>query len=169
MRGRRPRPLTIAPADLAALWQVARAEFRPWYQVRRARIVLAIAAGAPSRDVASRPQCDEATVWRTCRRYERSGLPGLRDAPLRSGHPREISPPATGPDHRAGLPGARGQGAVHLPLVQSGSGTPSGRRRHRPNDRGADDPPDLAGGGPATASHAGLEDRPPRRPVQGAG
>jgi hypothetical protein len=70
MRGRRPRPLSIDPADLPLLRRVARSDSSPWYQVRRARIVLASARGVPTNTVAFQRQCDEATVWRTCRRYE---------------------------------------------------------------------------------------------------
>ena len=81
MRGRKPRPLSIAPADLPILRQIARAESLPWYQVRRARIVLANARGVSNSTIAFQVQCDEATVWRTCRRYERDGLDGLL-APL---------------------------------------------------------------------------------------
>ena len=92
MRGRRPRPLSIAPVDLATLQQVARSESLPWYQVRRARIVLAIARGVRTSTIADQMQCDEATVWRTCRRYEQSGLTGLLAPPRRSGHPDRISP-----------------------------------------------------------------------------
>jgi len=118
MRGRRPRPLTLDAADRAVLQQVARADSLPWFQVRRARIVLAIASGERSQSVAARMECDEATVWRTCRRYEDSGGADLMAAPSRSGHPPRISPPAEGPDRRPGLPGARRQGAAHHPLVQ---------------------------------------------------
>jgi hypothetical protein len=118
MRGRRPRPLSLAPGDRVALRRVARADSLPWYQVRRARIVLAISSGERSQDVAARMECDEATVWRTCRRYEDSGLDGLISGPSRSGHPPRISPPAEGPDRRPGLPRARGQGVAHHPLVQ---------------------------------------------------
>lgn len=118
MRGRRPRPLTLATGDRAVLQQVARADSLPWYQVRGARIVLAIASGERSLSVAARMECDEATVWRTCRRYEDSGIADLMVAPSRAGHPPRISPPAEGPDRRPGLPGARRQGAAHHPLVQ---------------------------------------------------
>src|SRR5262245_40499113 len=118
MRGRKPRPLTLAPGDRAALQQVARADSLPWYQVRRARIVLAVAAGERSQSVAARMECDEATVWRTCRRYEDAGLADLMAPPARSGHPSRISPPAAGSDRRPGLPGARRQGVAYHPLVQ---------------------------------------------------
>lgn len=118
MRGRRPRPLILAPDDRGALRQVARAESLPWYQVRRARIVLAIAAGERSQSVAARMECDVATVWRTCRRYEGAGLADLIAPPSRPGHPPRISPPAARPDRRPGLPGARRPGFAYHPLVQ---------------------------------------------------
>src|SRR4051812_24391306 len=127
MRGRKPRPVPIAPADLTILQQVARSESLPWYQVRRARIVLAnprglhtlqrVARGAPlpwsrarrarivlatarglhNSTVAYQMQCEEATVWRTCRRYEREGLTGLLAPPDRPGRPGRISPPPASP------------------------------------------------------------------------
>ncbi len=77
MRGRKPRCVTISPADYPVLCLIARGESLPPYQVQRARIVLAIAAGERTQDVASSTGCDEATVWRTCRRYEQAGLSGL--------------------------------------------------------------------------------------------
>ena len=41
MRGRKPRPIEIASGDTSAfLQQIARSQTRPWYQVRRARILL---------------------------------------------------------------------------------------------------------------------------------
>ena len=43
MRGRKPRPIEIAPDDLPLLQQIAHSQIRPWYQVRRARILLGIA------------------------------------------------------------------------------------------------------------------------------
>ena len=118
MRGRTPHPLSIAPADLPILQQVARGEFLPWYQVRRARIILAYARGERTSSIALRIECDEATVWRTCRRYERLGLTGLLAAPCRSGHPDRISPPPAGPDRRSGLPGTGRQGPAHHTLVE---------------------------------------------------
>jgi hypothetical protein len=73
MRGRKPRPLTIAAPDLPILQAVARARHLAWFQVQHARIVLAVAAGEPIHSVASRLECDPATVWRVCRRYEQGG------------------------------------------------------------------------------------------------
>ena len=46
MRGRKPCPIEIAPDDLPLLQQIAHSQTRPWYQVRRARILLGIAHGA---------------------------------------------------------------------------------------------------------------------------
>jgi hypothetical protein len=118
MRGRRPRPLSIAPEDLPSLQQIARSDSLPWSQVRRARIVLANARGVRTSTIAFQVQCDEATVWRTCRRYETDGLTGLLAPPGRSGRPERISPPAASRDRRPGLPGAGGPGPAHHPLVQ---------------------------------------------------
>ena len=120
MRGRRPYPLTIAPADGPALAGIARRGALPWYQVRSARIVLAIAAGERRCCVAERMQCDEATVWRTCQRYEQFGLAGLLADHRRghSGHPLGVSPPPTGANRRARLSRTDRPGAAPYPLDQ---------------------------------------------------
>ena len=131
MRGRRPRPLTLADADTPVLRAVARSRRLAWFQVQHARIVLAVAAGEPTRAIASRLECDRATVWRVCRRYEQGGLTRLLLDDPRVGRPQEISPPAAGPDRRTGLPGADRRGAAHHPLDQRGPGPPGRRRRHR--------------------------------------
>lgn len=96
MRGRKPDRVRIARADRGVLDQLARSEAAPWYQVRRARIVLAIAGGARTHLVAWQMQCDVATVRRTCRRYAAAGLAELLAPPPRSGHPERISPPPAG-------------------------------------------------------------------------
>ena len=118
MRGRRPRPLFIDPADLPILQRIARSESLSWYQVRRARFVLANARGVHNSTVAFQMQCDEATVWRTCRRYERGGLTELLAPTVRPGSPGRISPPPAGTDRPTRLPGARGQGPAHHSLVE---------------------------------------------------
>jgi transposase len=74
MRGRQPEVLTIPPADARELERIAHSETSPWYQVRRARIVLEIAAGQRRENLASQVECDESTIWRTCQRYRRGGL-----------------------------------------------------------------------------------------------
>ena len=55
MRGRRPRPLEIAPHDVPILQQIARSRSLPWYQIQRAQILLAIAAGDRSEHWPSAP------------------------------------------------------------------------------------------------------------------
>ena len=92
MRGRKPRPIEVDPADVPTLQQIARSKTRPWYQVQRARILLEMADGGRTQVVASQNQCDGTTVRRICRRYERLGVPGLLAPLQRSGRPLEIAP-----------------------------------------------------------------------------
>src|SRR5947209_2281206 len=92
MRGRKPRTLTVADADAPILRAVARSRHLSFFQVEHARIVLAVAAGEPIQSVASRLECDRATVWRVCRRYEQGGLTKLLLDDPRLGRPQEISP-----------------------------------------------------------------------------
>lgn len=68
MRGRKPHSLVLPRHDRAVLQSIAHSDSLPWYQVRRARIVLAIAAGERVQTIALHLQCDPATVWRTCQR-----------------------------------------------------------------------------------------------------
>lgn len=92
MRGRKPSPLSVSHADRLQLQQIAHSLTLPWFQVRSARIVLAIAAGHRTQTVALQMQCAVDTIRRTCRRYERLGPSGLLAHPLRSGRPARISP-----------------------------------------------------------------------------
>ena len=131
MRGRKPRPIEVAPEDLPVLQQIAQSQTRPWYQVRRARILLGIAEGGRTQTLAFQTQCNESTVRRTCHRYERLGLSDLLDSPPRSGRPIAISPPTACPDRRIGLPGANRRGPAHHPLDQFGPRPSSDSRRHR--------------------------------------
>ena len=66
---------TPAPRDRPALSREEQA--RRAVAEERARIVLAIAEGQRTQTVAEAHGCDEATVWRTCRRYELLGITGL--------------------------------------------------------------------------------------------
>ncbi|MCI0460297.1 MAG: helix-turn-helix domain-containing protein [Gemmataceae bacterium] len=88
MRGRKPRPLTIAPADLPVLRLIAQGNGLPWYQVRRAQIVLAMAAGRRTSELSEETGCDTSTIWRLCRRYEQGGLSGL----LADGRKKRLAP-----------------------------------------------------------------------------
>src|SRR5262245_46722875 len=110
MRGRKLRPLTIADPHLPILQAVARSRRLAWFQVQHARIALAVAAGEPVHAVAARLECDRATVWRVCRRYEQGGLKELLLDDPRVGRPQEISPPPARPDRRTGLPGTDRRG-----------------------------------------------------------
>src|SRR5581483_9267098 len=85
MRGRRPKELTIRSADKPELERIAHCDRLPWFRVRRARIVLGIAAGRRREVLAAELACDESTIWRTCQRYQRLGLEGLV-ADQRQGH-----------------------------------------------------------------------------------
>ena len=85
MRGRRPKELKITSSDLVELQRIARSEISPWFQVRRARIVLGIAAGRRRSVLASQCDCSESTVWRTCQRYRHQGRVCLL-ADQRRGH-----------------------------------------------------------------------------------
>jgi hypothetical protein len=106
MRGRKPRPFSLLSADLAILCQFAHSRTHAFAAVQRARIVLAVADGQGIQDVAILHQCDPATVWRLCRRYEQGGLRRLLHDLPRCGRPQRISPPTACPDRRLGLPGA---------------------------------------------------------------
>jgi hypothetical protein len=106
MRGRKPRHFALAAHDEPILQQMARSRTLPWFQVQRARAVLAIAEGERVQTVAFQSQCDPSTLWRLCRRYEQAGLEGVLAEAPRSGHPIEISPPAARSDCATGLSGA---------------------------------------------------------------
>ena len=83
--------LVMSRADRAKLRRIARSLILPWFQVRAARTVLAIAAGHRTQAVALQMQCAVDTVRRTCRRYERLGVSGLLARPMRRGRPARIS------------------------------------------------------------------------------
>jgi hypothetical protein len=125
MRGRKPYPLTIASGDAEMLHEIARSRCLPWFQVQHARIVLAVAAGQRIQTVAFQMQCDEATVWRVCRRYEQAGLAALLTDKPRTGRPQQISPSGASPNRRTGLPATHCQGLAHHSLDQPRFGPPS--------------------------------------------
>ena len=120
MRGRKPNRFRVRPGDVFELLQIARSQGLLWFQVQRARIVLARAAGNRTGTVADQFQCDEATVWRACRRYGTNGIAGLlaNGRKEHSGRQATISPPPARSDCRTGLLGTLGQGTAHHLLVQ---------------------------------------------------
>jgi transposase len=85
MRGRKPETLTIRSSDISELERIAHSDASPWYQVRRARVVLGLAAGQQRDTLAAQLECAESTIWRTCQRYRHLGLAGLL-ADQRQGH-----------------------------------------------------------------------------------
>src|SRR5438094_9970692 len=113
MRGRRPDKVIINCADKSELERVAHSDTLPWFQVRRARIVLGIAAGRRREVLASELDCDESTIWRTCQRYQRQGLKGLLVDQRRGHSGRELQ---ITPVQRAQIvelvSGASGQGVA---------------------------------------------------------
>src|SRR5512144_3108432 len=94
LQARLQEKLTIAHRGQNALHSAAHSGSLPWFQVQRAKIVLAIAAGERQCSVAARLECDESTVWRACERYRREGVASLfaDSRQGNSGHPQQISP-----------------------------------------------------------------------------
>src|SRR5258708_5724474 len=127
MRGRSPKSLTIARGDLPILLQLAHSQSSPWYLVRRARTVLAIAAGQRTHVVAAQMQCDVDTVRRTSRCYASAVLAALLARPQRPGRPSRLSPPGVDPNHSTPFLGpGRWRFAYHA-LVDGGRGRASHR------------------------------------------
>jgi hypothetical protein len=118
MRGRKPRHVSIATRDINTLQQVARSRMLPWFQVQRARVILAVAEGERIQTVARQMQCDPSTVWRICRRYEQGGIERLLSEVPREGRLQQISPSAESTNRSTRLPGANCQGPAYHPLEQ---------------------------------------------------
>jgi hypothetical protein len=118
MRGRKPRPMVLSAEDASVLHRIARCRQVPWYRIQRARILLGMAAGQRVHELAEGVQCDPATIWRVCRRYEAAGLEGVLSEAPRLGRPQAISPPPAGSSRGLGVPGAHRQGFAHHALEQ---------------------------------------------------
>ena len=90
MAAPRAVPIVLDEAVRRRLVTLAAGQTTQVRTVRRARIVLAAAAGATNRAIAAALDVDEATVrtWRD--RFAAAGLAGLQDAP-RSGRPRRLA------------------------------------------------------------------------------
>ena len=119
MRGRKPETLTIHSPDISELERIAHSDTSPWYQVRRARIVLGIAAGQRREDLATQLECDESTIWRSCQRYRDRGSAAC--LPIRG----KATPDVTWGSRRckghrslSWLAWSRGQRVAHHALVE---------------------------------------------------
>ena len=104
MRGRLPHEVSVNECDLPLLQQVAHCTHLPFFQVQRARVLIAMGQGKRVQAVAARNGCDRSTIWRICQRYERGGASKLFCEASRRGAPPRLSPPPAGPDCGTGLP-----------------------------------------------------------------
>ena len=68
MRGRKPRPIEDRSRRFTGSSTNSAPQSRPWYQVRRARILLGMPQKLQTQILAFLTQCDQSTVRRTCRR-----------------------------------------------------------------------------------------------------
>ena len=118
MRGRKPRRLSLAPNDKPVLERIAHSRTLPWFQVQRARALLAMAAGERVQTLAWQLQCSPSTLWRLSRRYEQVGLEKVLVEASRIGRPGEISPPAAGTTGSVGMSGTDRTRSAHYPLVE---------------------------------------------------
>jgi hypothetical protein len=118
MRGRNPQPLCLSADEEATLQRIAESQTRPWYQVRRARIVLGVATGQRVQTLAEQMQCTPRTIGRTCHLYRQQGLNGLLAHFHRAGRPLAISPPAARPDRGISVSGTDSEGFAYHPLVE---------------------------------------------------
>lgn len=82
-------PLTLSPAEQAALRDLARSPHTSPSLRVRSQIILGCAAGRSNKDVAEETGVAPATVGKWRRRFVRMGMAGLDDG-LRSGRPRML-------------------------------------------------------------------------------
>ena len=91
MRTGRPKsPITLSKEENEQLTSIANSRSLPHGLVRRARIVLMAAKGAPNRTIAKEVGLSGQMVCKWRQRYLQQGLSGLHDE-LRPGRPRSIS------------------------------------------------------------------------------
>ncbi|HMK77267.1 MAG TPA: IS630 family transposase [Thermodesulfobacteriota bacterium] len=88
--GRPKSPITLSQEEDEQLTSIANSRSLPHGLVRRARIVLMAAEGAPNRIIAKKVSLSAQMVSKWRRRYLQQGLSGLHDE-LRPGRPRSIS------------------------------------------------------------------------------
>lgn len=84
MRGRRPKPFAISSDVERTLRGIARDVARPYFEVVRARILLARASGQRVKNIADKFQVDESVVWRIVNSFTVNGFRSLRPKTPRS-------------------------------------------------------------------------------------
>jgi putative transposase len=87
--GRKARELNVTAADRVQLESIVRSQSLPAGLVRRARMVLLLAAGEPNSAVAHRFGVSRPTVSQWRKRYSERGIAGLHNQ-LKSGRPRSL-------------------------------------------------------------------------------
>lgn len=98
MRRRQPHLVQLSRLDRARLDTLLHNGKTQQRIARRARILLAMSDPTTVvEDLARSVGQARNSIWSVCRRYEQWGVDAVFDAP-RSGRPRELSPPAAGPN-----------------------------------------------------------------------
>ena len=90
MRGRRPTPFQLTPKAEELLRRIANNGARPYLAVRRARVLLARAAGMRIKHIAERFLLDPSVIFRIVQNFERQGFKSLEPKSM----PKELAIPA---------------------------------------------------------------------------
>src|SRR5271168_1200161 len=80
--GRPPKRLLLDPADAAMLEEIANSPVWPAFQVRKAKVVLAMANGGRVCDVAAQLGYGLTSIWRCGEKFRKGGVAEL----LKVGH-----------------------------------------------------------------------------------
>jgi hypothetical protein len=131
MPGRKPHRLKLRKDEIPILEHLAQRRVLPYFQVERARALLALATGESPVVLAERLECHPATIWRLARRYESEGLESIFSEEPRPVRPLTISPLGPGRDRKAGTLGTDCAGTVDCTLDKRRSGVRGHPRQHR--------------------------------------
>lgn len=105
MRGRRPKPFAISSDVERTLRGIARDVARPYFEVVRARILLARASGQRVKNIADKFQVDESLVWRIVNNFSVNGFRSLRPkAPRSVASTPDLKAPLRRPETHASIP-----------------------------------------------------------------
>jgi hypothetical protein len=83
--GRKPKPVILDPEDERLLREIIESPYWSSRQVRRAKVVLAMAGGARIVELIEELKLSRAEIGRICRKFERDGVVGLLMRPLKTG------------------------------------------------------------------------------------